>query len=155
MIRTIILAGGEGPDRSKYIKQYIDSNLTKGDIIIYDYTYSLITYNKHENVAYYCVDTCLAYLNKLNELLKEKVSKNTKEIYIVSDAYGGLFFQANVRSIFDELLKYKEDYKINILLSTRHLDYIPKEYIDSFDKVIDYKDINGKLSNDYFKNLNK
>jgi len=153
MSKTIILSGGNGPERTEFIKKYIDTQLNNGQLIIYDYTYALIVYNQYDNVSYYCIDTCLSYINNLEKILKEKKDGNNDPIYIITDAYGGLMFQSNMKKPFIDFLQNKDSYNINILMSCRHLEYIPEEMIKLFDEVIEYKDINGILSNDYFKNL--
>lgn len=153
MSKTIILSGGNGPERTEFIKKYLDTQIKDGDFIIYDYTYALVSYNENSNVSYFCIDTCLSYIKKLNELIEQKESGNKTNIFIVTDAYGGLMYQGNMKPLFLKFLKNKELWNINILMSCRHLEYIPQELIDLFDEVIEYKDINGVLSNDYFKNL--
>ncbi len=148
-----MLAGGNGPVRTGIIKKYIDSKLSDGRVVIYDYTYGLISYNKFDNVDYFCVDTCLAYIEKLSEILNAKESGNTDKICIVTDAYGGLMYQSNMTKLFSAFLKNKDAYNVEILMSCRHLEYVPDYLQKLFDEVVEFDDINGVLSNDYFKNL--
>lgn len=153
MGKAIVVSGGNGPERTQVINNYIESNLNDGQIIIYDYTYALISYSHYENVSYFCVDTCLSYIDKLSSILAKKQAGDSTKIYIITDAYGGLMFQGNVKKIYASFLKNKEAYNLNILMSCRHLEYIPEDFLPLFDKIVKYDDINGILSNDYFKNL--
>ncbi len=153
MGKTVVLAGGNGPERTKIIKKYIDGKLRDGRVVIYDYTYGLISYNKFENVDYFCVDTCLSYIDKLSEILNDKENGDKSKVCIVTDAYGGLMYQGNMTKLFSAFLKCKDEYNVEILMSCRHLEYVPDYLQKLFDEVIEFDDINGVLSNDYFKNL--
>lgn len=155
MNKSFVLSGGSGPERTEIIKNYLDSAVNDGEIIIYDYTYGLSTYSHRENVSYFCVDTCNAYIGKLTELLDKKKNGDKSPVCIVTDAYGGLMFQGNMKGLFMPLLENKNEYNVSVLMSCRHLEYVPEKFIQFFDDVVEFDDINGVLSNDYFKNLGR
>ncbi|MCQ2409415.1 MAG: hypothetical protein MJ068_02580 [Clostridia bacterium] len=155
MNKSFVISGGSGPERTEFVKKYLDSAVNDGEVIIYDYTYGLSTYAEKENVSYFCVDTCSAYIDKLTELLERKNFGDKTPVYIVTDAYGGLMFQGNMKALFVPILENKNEFSISVLMSCRHLEYVPERLVSLFDDVIKYEDINGVLSNDYFKNLGR
>lgn len=154
MRKSIAIYGGEGLERMNLIKQYLDKVISENlNTIIFDSTYSFVSYSSIVKVKFFCVDTTLSYLKYLKEVLESKRNGNIDEIIIFSDAYAGFMYSKANKDIFLELLKNKETYNITLIMSSRHKEYIAEDLLHYFDEIIEFKDDKSILCNDYYKNL--
>lgn len=140
-MENTLIAGGNGPERHEYIKNYLDSLIgLNEDIIIYDATYSFGSYNNNQSIRYYSADHALNYIEDL-----KRVKDSDKKTYIISDIYGGLFFSKTNKELMLDLLQKKD--RISVTFYTRHISYVPECFIEHFDKRIDYEDVIAVIAN--------
>jgi len=147
MNKSIIISGSNGPERIKQFKELIDIAISSndGDIVIYDATYGLVSYNKYENVSYYSVDTVNPYKNKLKELVN-----SNKKTYIFSDAYAAFMLSKENVDMFKHFLTSDN---FVVVFSARHLSFVHEDLISLFKEKRELDDVYTVLSNDY--NVNK
>jgi len=145
-----LVSGGEGPQRFNYTKERLDEVISLNqnkEIIIYDATYQLVSYISNPCVSYYCVDSVVAFVDKMKEEIARKKADSSYKTYLFCDAYGGFMFAKDNHKMFMDILNNKELYNFEILMSARHMDFVPEDFVDKFDETIRLDEIYTKLSN--------
>jgi len=151
MITSSLITGGNGPQRLDYTRSQIDKLISlegKKEIIIYDATYTLICYINNSDVSYFCVDSVVSYVEKLKDIVERKKTDASYKTYILTDAYGGFWFAKENKTLFLEILENQEKYNIEVVMSARHMDFVPEEFINHFNKVVALDEIYTPLNNE-------
>lgn len=134
-----LITGGKGPERQNYIINYLERELNNNDInsiVIYDATYYLVKYSHNSKVKYFSVDTVLSYLNELGNIKDNSV--------IIADCYAGLMYS---KTNIDKYLELFNNQNIDILLSSRHRDFVPEILLNRIDEIIEIEDYITPLAN--------
>jgi len=146
MNKTTLVTGSLGQDRLNYLNEYLDNYFkTKSDqITIYDSTYGFIKYSHYSNCNYFSVDSTISFIDYL-KTIKDRNSEN--KMYLILEAYAGLFYSKSNLEIIEDILLNKDKYNLEILMSSRHIDFIPEKLIGLFTDKITFKEEVTLLAN--------
>jgi len=146
MNKSILVTGSLGQERLDYIANYLNNFFTniKEEITIYDSTYGFVKYSHFDNCKYFSVDNTLSFIDYL-KTLKER--NNKSKLNLVFEAYAGLFYTKSNLILIEDILNNKDLYNLDILVSSRHIDFIPDTLKNLFTDKISFKEEVTPISN--------